>query len=525
MDYELLKEDEHIYHLKDPKGKEVKIAKQAVSDAVHQKIKGFFKGGNVETTDEGDAPELGFFDRPKIDDARAAYLANADKFQQDALAREAADKAPRISPQEAGAVNIAPQSPQTNLIASNGPIPGDAIPIGGEATPGQMPGSSPTPPISDDFNQALAASQKPATTKGMDMLSQAAKMQSQSTQAFYNESERVKAEEAQALEKAQVAKDIEMTSMKKNLDESQIAVANGTINPDRLWSSASSGGRIGATISIMLGGLGQGLAGGPNQAIAMLNRMVDQDIDAQKADLGKKQTLYSMNLQKYKDAQTAWLATKADLAAVAAGKISRAAATMGSQQAKAIEQQALGAIQMEKDKLVNQIATQRQTRSVMSHMEKTGDARYAQILPEADRKEALGRVVPGFGMVSDPKYAEKANEAASLTKTNLSSLDKLIGMVGNGKLSLDKRAVAESLQQILVGASREDILGPGTISPTERATVERIIANPTELSSLSSVNKARLETLRDRMETRLHDRLKQFGVQVPAKLKKGAPVK
>lgn len=47
MSYELLEEDDASYSLKDAKGKQIKIAKQALSDALHQKIRGFYKGGEV----------------------------------------------------------------------------------------------------------------------------------------------------------------------------------------------------------------------------------------------------------------------------------------------------------------------------------------------------------------------------------------------------------------------------------------------------------------------------------------------
>jgi len=38
---------------------------------------------------------------------------------------------------------------------------------------------------------------------------------------------------------------------------------------------------------------------------------------------------------------------------------------------------------------------------------------------------------------------------------------------------LTKEPVADSLQSILIGASREDVLGPGTVTKEEREIVEK----------------------------------------------------
>ena len=53
MSYELINEDDLSYELKHPKGQTFKVAKQALSDAIHAKIKGYAKGGKVENPFEG----------------------------------------------------------------------------------------------------------------------------------------------------------------------------------------------------------------------------------------------------------------------------------------------------------------------------------------------------------------------------------------------------------------------------------------------------------------------------------------
>ena len=75
------------------------------------------------------------------------------------------------------------------------------------------------------------------------------------------------------------------------------------IDPNHYLGSKSSLGKGMTAIGLILGGLGSG--GGPNQALGFLQKQIDNDIDSQKAQLGKKQTLLSMNLQQYKNMQDA----------------------------------------------------------------------------------------------------------------------------------------------------------------------------------------------------------------------------
>lgn len=67
-------------------------------------------------------------------------------------------------------------------------------------------------------------------------------------------------------------------------------VAAMKVDPDRWWSSQSTGTKVAATISAALSGFVQGFRGqgGENQTVALLNHLVGQDIDAQKAMIAKK---------------------------------------------------------------------------------------------------------------------------------------------------------------------------------------------------------------------------------------------
>ena len=64
--------------------------------------------------------------------------------------------------------------------------------------------------------------------------------------------------------------------------------AKGEIDPDHFWSSRTMPQKILSIASLVAGGFLQGFRGVPNPAQAMIDRAIDQDIAAQRANLEKK---------------------------------------------------------------------------------------------------------------------------------------------------------------------------------------------------------------------------------------------
>jgi hypothetical protein len=75
-------------------------------------------------------------------------------------------------------------------------------------------------------------------------------------------------------------------------------IANATINPDNYWQSKSTGQRIGVGIGMLLGGIGSGLTGQPNQDAKFVQDAINRDVDAQKANLGKIESSFSRHLSE-----------------------------------------------------------------------------------------------------------------------------------------------------------------------------------------------------------------------------------
>ncbi len=108
-------------------------------------------------------------------------------------------------------------------------------------------------------------------------------------------------------------------------------IANTKIDPNNFFHSKSTGGQIATAIGMMVGGIGAGLTHGPNLAVEAVNRGIANDIDAQKANLGTKQSLLANNLKKYGDMKTATAATMLQMNSIAQGQVAATAAKYGAQ--------------------------------------------------------------------------------------------------------------------------------------------------------------------------------------------------
>ena len=130
----------------------------------------------------------------------------------------------------------------------------------------------------------------------------------------------------------------------RNIDELDADIRNGKVDPNRLWSSMDGARQATMLVSLALGGLAQGASGfrTDNMALQTMNRMIDRDIEAQKDNLGRKESLLNMHMQQGRDLRSAWQMTKADMLTSLAAQLQAQAARSGSpQELKAAEAAAL----------------------------------------------------------------------------------------------------------------------------------------------------------------------------------------
>lgn len=176
-------------------------------------------------------------------------------------------------------------------------------------------------------------------------------------------------------------------------DALQKAVQNGQIDPNKYWNSQTGGQKASAIVSVILGGIAGGMSGtGQNVGLQMINDHINKDIESQKADLGKKQSLYAENLARYRDERTATAATQLQYNNALQAQLGKAAAQSGSQQAQFQAQAAISGLKAQQIPLMQQIA-----------MMQTNSKLYGQQGGEG----GLPVGAEPLQLLSDPKYQEK----------------------------------------------------------------------------------------------------------------------
>lgn len=141
-------------------------------------------------------------------------------------------------------------------------------------------------------------------------------------------------------------------------DKLQQDIASGSVDPSHWWKSRSLGGSIAAGISLVLGGIGQAFGGGPNQALEVINKHIERDIDSQKTELGKKQNLLTHYIQQGHDLQSARQLAIADSKDALAGQLQMVASKYAGPEAQLNAQKAI--VGLKKDAAATRAHTMQQ---------------------------------------------------------------------------------------------------------------------------------------------------------------------
>lgn len=119
-------------------------------------------------------------------------------------------------------------------------------------------------------------------------------------------------------------------------------IAGNKVDPNQYYHNLTTGGKISNAIAVMLGGIGAGAGHTQNMALQTINGAIARDIESQKMNLGKKESLLSTNLARYKDMRIAQIATATQMNAMAQGQIAANTARYGGLAAQGANQAALG---------------------------------------------------------------------------------------------------------------------------------------------------------------------------------------
>lgn len=352
--YKFEKEDENAFHIIHPDGSKFMVAKNGLNPNTMKKIQSFAEGGEVE--EEPAAP---------------GAISNSSQVPF-YLAPNQTPTVPPVAPSD-----NAPQLPAQQTAQS---------PLG-------LP-----PQLQQIYSQEQSGINQEAAAKSQ--------MSGEQAKAYQDNIE-------------QQRKSADLFAQKRaDLDKEQQELSSsymqGKVDPNRLWNNASTGNKISAGIGIILSGLGSGLVGQGNMAMSVIQDAINKDIDSQKVDLGKKKTLLDLNMNKYKNLETAEAATRLQQMTALQSQLAMSAAKAGTPQAQA-QAKILGAqLQQQMLPLANQIA---QRQALMSLAGGNSQAVNMEALPEEARARAVSTP---FGT----KLAPTTKDAQDV-KDSLTSLDAL----------------------------------------------------------------------------------------------------
>lgn len=312
-----------------------------------------------------------------------------------------------VPPEEAA--KIAGQAPET--LINKGPEPASNPPASAQ------PNLPPQTPIQDPLEQSLE-DQEAATMKGFAQKEQGIQA---AAQAMGQQGQ----EEAKALDAGiQAHHEIlnqaqdNMTRINGEIENVIGDIKDQHIDPNHYWNDKSTLGKVSTALGMILSGWGSGISGQPNMAVNFLNANIDRDINAQKANLGKQESLLSAYYKEFGNVKDAEDMARITQQSIVTDQLKQAAATAQSPLEKARALQAIGQLNIDKTQAMQQFAL----RKAMMSAQQSNPDKYMNYLRLANpqmAKEMESRYVPGVGMASvpiDPKAREEMVARDSLQK-------------------------------------------------------------------------------------------------------------
>jgi len=332
----------------------------------------------------------------------------------------------------------------------------------------------------------------------------------------------------------------QMAAHQRRADDLFQATLNAKIDPNRVWTSADVGQRIGAGIGIILSGIGQSMGGGPNLALQQIDRTIDRDIDAQKTNLENQRSLLSHYLQQGRDMVAAHQLAKADLKDMLAAQMMRVSAQFGGQEAAARAQLVSGQLRsdaamkrseiltrdfaMSKERLALQLAQEQQRLlgTFLTQPRAPGgglpaDEAVWEMMPKDMRERRVRLPGGGWGLAADKEQAGKVADglrAADELKRNLQRYSQL-HQSGKPRIPSALGGDAASAEQIrgTMTARLKDLEKLGAISKGDYELIEQQIPDISSWTTGNTAMEQKLSALGSAIDDAVASQMKALGVQ------------
>jgi len=261
-------------------------------------------------------------------------------------------------------------------------------------------------------------------------------------------------------------------------DALQQEMASGKVDPTQWWKNQNLGGKVAASIALVLGGIGQAFGGGPNQALAVINDAIEKDIDAQKTDLGKKQNLLSHYVQQGHDINAAAQLAKADQMDAYAGQMQMVASKYGGQEAAVNADKTIAGIKGDAAKM-RQTAMQQGFENSL----KAAELRLKAEALAAKEAQPSNLVAPGFMKGQVPIKDEEAGKfrGALAAQRDIESaaaeMKALVQKHGTEGFPGEVKAKMGALHSKLI-LKKKNLEQLGAISGTDMSLIEGEVPDP-----------------------------------------------
>jgi hypothetical protein len=389
--FKKIKQDAKSTTLKHPLGHMIVIAHSALPEHRRAELNKlpFAEGGEVDMKKSGMSPKdntspASETKRPARHEDESPRLNQGDR--EDGSTIDPRQKFAEGTPHDTIDVNPSAQMPD-NLINPNAGQQSDMNAVRvtppGAQDPGAMPygvspqDAAPPPPISNQpqagaTQQMERPSASPQPTMEDDRFGQAtqSKMMKEGYKMRQAGNTMQAVAEMSANDAAASALHKQIETQQKNVQEYQQHlgdlnserqafmedVKNQHVDPNRYMSSLGFFGGIANAIGLIAGGISGGVLRQENPALKYMQTQIDNDINAQKAELGKKENLLSANMRQFGNLRDATEMTKVMQTDIMANQLKEAAAKAGNPMAQARLLEAAGKLEMDAAPVMSQIA-------------------------------------------------------------------------------------------------------------------------------------------------------------------------
>lgn len=213
-------------------------------------------------------------------------------------------------------------------------------------------------------------------------------------------------------------------ALQKERDAFMSDLQNKAVDPRRFYNNMGTGQKISTAIGLILGGMGGGLLKQENPVMKYLNQQITNDIEAQKADINKSNTLLSANYQSFGNLKDATDMTRVMLNDVVINQLKQAAAQTQDPIAKARAMQKIGELMQTNAPVLSQIAMRKTILGGMQSGSTNPGQVIRMLIPEAQQAAA-------YKELGDAQEMVKARDATLSAFEKVAKLNTLSSRAGS----------------------------------------------------------------------------------------------